>query len=99
MLTFSTFLTRQRITMDIRNHQVGIDRQFGLKGGGTISERQGGPTGRTLKIWRILLRSTFQVAMVSLSFFAWKSRKAEFLPLCSMTFLWISATVLRLRTW
>lgn len=54
-------------------------------------------TGRTLKTWRILLSSNFQAVIASLSFFAWISREAGLLPLCLMTFLWISATVLYSR--
>jgi len=85
-LAFSTFLTCRHVAMDIRNHQISIDRQLGLKGG-AVSDCWGCPTGRTLKIWRILLRSNFQATMVSLSFLAWKSREAKFLPLFLMTFL------------
>ena len=50
---------------------------------------------RTLNTRRILLRSTLQVAIVSLSFFAWKIRVTMFRLPCLMTFRWISATVLR----
>ena len=32
-LAFSPFLTCQRVTMDIHDHQMSIDRQLGLKGG------------------------------------------------------------------
>lgn len=43
----STFLTRQRVTMDIRDQNVGVYRQFGLKG--VISEHKSEPVERTLK--------------------------------------------------
>ena len=84
--------------MDIRNHHVGVDCQLGLKGG-KVSNDYKKVKERTLKTWRILLRSSLQVAIVSLSFFAWKSREAAFrLPRLTM-FFWISATVLPLRAW
>ena len=97
-LAFSTFLTRHHDTTHIRNHHMSIDCQLSLKGVrlATADEK---PIERTLNIWRIPLRPNFQAAMVSLSFFAWKSRETEFLPLFLMTLLWIPATVLRLRTW
>jgi len=52
----------------------------------------------TLKTLRILFRSNFQEAIVSLSFFAWKRRDTVFRLLCLMAILWILATVLQLRT-
>jgi len=52
---------------------------------------------RTLNTWRILLRSNFQVAIVSLSFFAWKCRETTFRLPRSTMLLRISATALRLR--
>ena len=63
-----------------------------------VNNSNTGMTGLTLKTRRILLMSDFQAAIVSLSFFAWRSRKAAFLPLCLMILLWISATVLRPRS-
>jgi hypothetical protein len=48
----------------------------------------------TLKTRRILPRSDFQVAMVSLSFFACKSRETAFRFPNLMIFPWISASVL-----
>ena len=53
---------------------------------------------RTLKTWRILWRSNFQAAIVSLSFFACTSRETAFRPLRLMIFLCIPATVLRTGT-
>jgi hypothetical protein len=51
----------------------------------------------TLKTRRILLRSDFQVAITSLSFFACKSRETTFrLPFLTIP-LWISANLLRPR--
>jgi len=51
---------------------------------------------RTLNTWRILSRSNLQVAIVSLSFFAWKCRETmSRLPRSTMP-LRISATALRL---
>ena len=32
MLVVGTFLTRQRATMEIRNHHMGVQVQLGLKG-------------------------------------------------------------------
>ena len=52
-------------------------------------------TERTSKTWRILLRSNLQVAIVSLSFFAWNARETAFrLPRRSTMFFWISAKAL-----
>ena len=59
-----------------------------------VSYKHTDVTGRTLKIWRVWLRSDFQAAIVSLSFFACKSRETLFRLLCLITLLWISATVL-----
>jgi len=83
--------------MDIRDHQVSNDCQLSLKGG-AVSDRRKGPSEHTLKIWRALLRSDFQAAIVSLSRFAWKSRMAPFRLFCLTIFLWISDTVLRFGT-
>lgn len=45
------------------------------------------------------MRSCLQVAIASLSFFAWNTREAACRLPRLTTFLWISATVLRLRVW
>jgi len=52
-------------------------------------------TERTVKTWRILLRSNFQAAITSLSFFAFESRDSRFRLHFSMIFSRIPATVLR----
>jgi hypothetical protein len=52
---------------------------------------------RTLKTRRILLRSNFQPAIVSLSLFAWKRRETAFCLPFLMSFLWISVNVLQSR--
>jgi hypothetical protein len=54
-------------------------------------------TELTLKTRRILLRSDFQPMIVSLSFFAWRSRETTFCLPFLMISLWISANVLRPR--
>ena len=43
------------------------------------------------------MRSNFQAAIVSLSFFAWAIREIRFRPPFSTIFSWIPATVLRSR--
>jgi len=86
----------RHIMPNVGNSYMGAHHQLGLKG---INWRQpgGDATKHTLKTWRILLRSNFQAAIVSLSFFACTSRETAFRPLRLMTFLWIPATVLRSR--
>jgi len=54
-----------------------------------------GLTEHTMKTRRILLRFNLQVAMVSLSFLAWKIREALCRLLFLMIFICISAIVLR----
>ena len=64
-------------------------------GGGGVSESRKNPAERTLKIWRIPLRFTFQTPIVSLSFFAWTVRENIFRLPFSVILAWISSTVLR----
>ena len=78
MSVTGTFPAGHQATMDIRNHHMCIDyrrmrinRQFGLKEGWlVVSDRRPELTERTLKTWSALLRSNFQAAIISLSFFA-----------------------------
>ena len=62
---------------------------------GTISGNQVKSTERTLKTRRILLSSALQPAILSWSFLAWASLETGLRPLRFLTFLSISATVLR----
>ena len=81
--------------MHIRNNHVGINFQLGL--GDTVSGCQIELSEHTLNIWRVLLKSCFHPAIVSLSTFAWSSRDAAFrLPILIILF-WMVPTVLRLR--
>ena len=41
MLAVTVFLTRQRVTMHIRNQHVGINCEFSLKGGVVIAIAEG----------------------------------------------------------
>jgi hypothetical protein len=97
MLVVGPFLNRQRAAIEVRNHHMSIKSQLGLNGGTLAIVEQNRPK-RTLKTWRILLRSDLQEASVSLSFFAWASRESRFRLPFSMTLSCIAATVLRLRT-
>lgn len=90
MLAARAFLVFQHVTVDVRNHGVGIDRKLRLR---QVSECQTESIERTLKTWRTLVRSRLQVAIASLSLFERKSGEAAFRLLCLMIF-WIAATVL-----
>ena len=83
------------IVANVGNVYMGIYGQLGLKGNSWRWSSK--MTERTLKTWRILPSSNFQPAIVSLSFFARRSRETTFRLLCLLTFLWISPTVLRSR--
>ena len=63
----------------------------------SVSNSHTTTTERTLKTRRILLRSDFHPAIISLSLFAWKSREAAFCLPFLMIFLCISAKVLQSR--
>ena len=78
--------------MGVGDGYVCIYRQFGLEGGVSNSHME--MMKRTLKTLRILLRSAFQAAILSLSFLAWRCREITFRLLCLMTFSWIAATAL-----
>jgi len=56
-------------------------------------------TGRTLKAWRILVRSNLQAATVFSSLFARRSRDIVLRFPRLTIFAWISATVLRSKAW
>ena len=109
MLAVSPFLSFQHVTLDIgndgvrardimanaRNSHMRVHCKFGLEVGGWVSDdNQAETTERTLNTRSILSRSNFQAVIVSLSFFALRSRETAFRSLCLITFLWISATVL-----
>ena len=83
--------------MGIGNDYVCVYRKLGLKPVGQWRPHTKAME-RTLKTCRILLRSDFQAPIFSLSPVAWKTRETAFRLPCLMTFLWISATVLRSRT-
>ena len=85
------------VSMDIRNHRVYVQYQFSLNGDRWVRECSTEGIERTLKTWRILTRSCFQPAILSLLLFERINRVAAFRLPCLTTFLWISATVLRLR--
>ena len=97
MLAVGAILGSHHITMYIQNHHMGVDCQLSLEEMGAVSDSWVETTERTLKTWRILLRSIFQAAIVSLLSLAWTSRETTFRPLCFVTFLLISSTVLRSR--
>jgi len=82
--------------MHVGNYDMGIHSQLGLKGEKLVTAKEE-RAERTLKTWRILLRSDFQATIFSLSSLARKSRETALRPLCLMTFFCISATVLRMR--
>ena len=91
--------------MDLRNivihpgnDGVSIQRKLGLGvNGERLSNSRATMTERTLKTRRILLRSDFQPAIISLSLFAWKSRETAFCLPFLMSFLWIPANMLQSR--
>jgi len=87
----------QHAPMDICNDGVGIHGEFCLREKSAATEQSNNE--HTLKTTRILLRSTFQPAIVSLSFLACTNRMTLCLPLCLMTLFCISATVLRSIAW
>jgi len=80
--------------MGLGNSYMCVYCKFGLEGG--VSNSYTETMKRTLKTLSILLRSVFQAAIFSLSFFAWRCRKNTFRLLCLITFSWIAATALRL---
>ena len=67
------------------NRHICVDRKFGLEKD-SYDRYRTQVMERTLKIWRILLRSNFQAAIVSLSLFEWKTRESRFRPLFSVIF-------------
>ena len=102
MLIVNPFLTFHHTAVNLGNHDVGVGNNYvrvycklGLQL--NVSDGHGEITEHTLKTWRILLRSDLQVAIVSLSFFAFASRDSRFRPLFPMIFSWIPATVLLFR--
>ena len=55
--------------MDVNDYGVSIHGQFGLRRGQLAAAGQD-RNEHTLKIWRIALRSNFQAAIATASFFA-----------------------------
>ena len=84
--------------VDVGNDHICIYRKFGLEvNRQLVSDGHAEVMERTLKMWRILLRSNLQAAIASLSFFEWKIREIAFRLPPLTTPLRISATALRLR--
>ena len=84
--------------MDVCNNGVGINDEFGLRREKSAANKHRDGE-HTLKTTRILFRSNFQPTIVFLSLLARRNRETLCLPLCLMTFPWISATVLQSITW
>ena len=81
--------------VDVGNDHICIYRKFGLEvNRQLVSDGHAEVMERTLKMWRILLRSNLQAAIASLSFFEWKIREIAFRLPPLTTPLWISATAL-----
>ena len=97
VLIVSPLLPFQYVAVDVGDHGVGVHYELGLrvKVGNAHTEMK----KLTLKTWRILFRSNFQVAIVCLSSFACASRDSGLRPPFSAMFSWIPATVLRSRAW